>query len=245
PKGSKIVLLTASDGKGHNNEIKDLFRNVNENREDYCAYHNYTYQFSNITKYQKDGRPAVWGKIPAIIEAFQINPDAEWVWWLDTDAIIMTPALDLASLVLSPEVMQTRITAGKKIRLPNGKTSGYNVSSTIDPSIVDLVVAQDHHGVNAGSFMIRRSEWTAQFLSLWQDPQFMKANYERLEQDALNKIITSNPEMQKHVAFVDLRLINAFSVGADDMGWITGDLVVHFAGCWVTRECDSRWRDFW
>lgn len=39
PKGHKIVLLTASDGKGHNSEIKDLFRNVNENREEYCAYH--------------------------------------------------------------------------------------------------------------------------------------------------------------------------------------------------------------
>ncbi|ODQ70798.1 hypothetical protein LIPSTDRAFT_158498 [Lipomyces starkeyi NRRL Y-11557] len=39
PKGNKIVLLTASDGKGHNGEIENLLQMVNENREDYCAFH--------------------------------------------------------------------------------------------------------------------------------------------------------------------------------------------------------------
>jgi hypothetical protein len=39
PKGNKVVLLTATDGKGHNNEIENLLDMVTENREDYTAFH--------------------------------------------------------------------------------------------------------------------------------------------------------------------------------------------------------------
>ncbi|KAK9387549.1 galactosyl transferase GMA12/MNN10 family-domain-containing protein [Lipomyces mesembrius] len=231
PKGNKVVLLTASDGKGHNGEIENLLQMVNENREDYCAFHGYTYQFTNITQFHSDDRPPVWSKIPAIQQAFELHPDAEWVWWLDTDAIIMTPSLDLAQHVLSPEAMKKRIAYDAPFMLPNGKESGFKVSRDLDLSKVDAVVSQDHNGVNAGSILFRRSDWTFAFLDMWIDPIYVQRRFDRFEQDALNHIIVNHPRIRSRVAVVPQRVMNAFSVGDDQMGWMTGDLVVHFAGC--------------
>ncbi|KAJ8101827.1 galactosyl transferase GMA12/MNN10 family-domain-containing protein [Lipomyces tetrasporus] len=245
PKGGKIVLLTATDGKGHNGAITNLLETVEENREEYCAYHDYKYQFINITKHVSPSRHPVWAKVPAIQEAFELNPTAEWVWWLDTDAIIMTPEIDLASLVLDPEVMKTKIACDRPIKLPNGKPSGLTVSCDVDVNMVDVIVGQDHNGVNAGSILFRRNEWTMAFLDMWADPMYVNRRFERQEQDALNHIIVNHPKIREHIAIVPQRVINAYSVGGDEMGWRTGDLVVHFAGCWVNNECDKRWQDFW
>jgi len=41
------------------------------------------------------------------------------------------------------------------------------------------------------------------------------------------------------------RIANAFSEGGPEMGWQDGDLLVHFAGCWVNNKCVERWEDFW
>lgn len=29
------------------------------------------------------------------------------------------------------------------------------------------------------------------------------------------------------------------------MKWQPGDLIVHFAGCWVGNNCQERWQEFW
>ena len=60
-------------------------------------------------------RHAVWGKLPAIMQAFETHPSAEWVWWLDIDAIIMTPSIDLYDYLLSPEILRTRLLEGKDL----------------------------------------------------------------------------------------------------------------------------------
>ncbi|KAK9449494.1 galactosyl transferase GMA12/MNN10 family-domain-containing protein, partial [Limtongia smithiae] len=244
PKGDKIVLLTASDGKGHNSEIKNLFDMVMQNRAEYCAYHGYTYQFTNISDFKIPGRPVVWAKLPSIQNAFDVNPNAEWVWWLDTDAIIMTPELDLASQLLDRNVMLSRFAYGEQIRFPNGQFTGLKVPDVINPDDIDIIISQDYHGVNAGSIFFRRSAWTVEFLKQWLDPVHMDRNYERLEQDALSNIIIGQEDVRKHIGFVPQRLINAYATGGDG-GFMRGDLVVHFAGCWVDKKCDRVWTEFW
>jgi hypothetical protein len=62
----------------------------------------------------------VWGKLPAIIEAFDQYPNAEWIWWLDTDAIIMSPEVDLYNLLLSPTVMKSKLLVDLPIIVPDG-----------------------------------------------------------------------------------------------------------------------------
>ncbi|KAK9370709.1 galactosyl transferase GMA12/MNN10 family-domain-containing protein [Lipomyces kononenkoae] len=245
PKGSKILLLTGTDGKGHNGAITDLLEAVEANREEYCAYHGYTFLFMNLTKYISPNKHPVWAKVSAIQDALESNPTAEWIWWLDTDAIIMTPEIDLASHLLNPDSLRSRRACDRKIMLPDGQSSGLGVPCNPDVNKIDMIVSQDHNGVNAGSILFRRTEWSMGFLDMWADPMYVNGEFERQEQDVLNHILVNHPKLREHVAIVPQRVINAYSVGGDDMGWVTGDLVVHFAGCWVSSDCDKRWQDFW
>ncbi|KAK9370708.1 galactosyl transferase GMA12/MNN10 family-domain-containing protein [Lipomyces kononenkoae] len=243
PKGNKVVLLTATDGKGHNGEIENLLEMVTENREEYCAFHEYKYQFTDMSQFNQEGRVAVWNKIPAIQNAFDVNPDAEWVWWLDMDAIIMTPAQDLASLVLNPDALKEKIAYEADLKINEGKPSGVQVSRDIDISKIDFIISQDHAGINAGSMLFRRSDWTFSFLDMWVDQVYVERFNN--EQDALSHILVKHEKIRQHVGIVPQRVINAYGVGGEEMGWRTGDIVVHFAGCWVEHKCSERWQDFW
>ncbi|KAK9467509.1 galactosyl transferase GMA12/MNN10 family-domain-containing protein [Lipomyces arxii] len=245
PSGSKVVLLTATDGRGHNREIKDLFKQVTENREDYCAYHGYTYQFLNISKYHVPGRPAVWSKVNAIQDALNMHPEAEWMWWLDTDAIIMSPQVDLGSYLLSATALKTRLAYDQQIKLPNGKNSGLQVSRALDTNQIDIIISQDYHGLNAGSMFFRRTDFTMSLLDMWLDPIYVERKFERLEQDALNHLIVHHPSIREHVGIVNQRAINAYPGGDMAAGWHTGDLVIHFAGCWVHHQCEQQWTHYW
>lgn len=51
PKPSEIVLLAASDGKGHNGGIVGLLDMAKKNRQDYADLQGYKFEFINITKY--------------------------------------------------------------------------------------------------------------------------------------------------------------------------------------------------
>jgi hypothetical protein len=42
-------------------------------------------------------------------------PSAEWIWWLDMDAVVMNPWIDLEERLLSPDGMQARLLNGSKI----------------------------------------------------------------------------------------------------------------------------------
>jgi len=61
----------------------------------------------------------VWGKLPAILDAFKRFPNAEWVWWLDVDAVIMTPEIEVFKHFLDPAIIQTKIKHGEPILILN------------------------------------------------------------------------------------------------------------------------------
>jgi hypothetical protein len=69
----------------------------------------------------------VWSKFPAIQFAMTQFPSAEWIWWLDMDALIMTPWIDLRERLLFPDGMakrllnKTRVVANKRIKTVEGE----------------------------------------------------------------------------------------------------------------------------
>ncbi|KAF1991743.1 glycosyltransferase family 34 protein [Aulographum hederae CBS 113979] len=247
PRPDQVILLTASDGKGHNGGIENIMETTAENRKLYCEHHGYINQFVNISKYDMKGAHAVWAKLPAIIEAFQTHPQAQWVWWLDLDAIIMTPSVSLNSLLLSHASMRKAITFGKDYVHGGNKKTGSRMGEKddVDLADIDLLVAQDHNGVNAGSFLLRRSVFTQMLMDLWRDPLFVQQPWEGREQEVLRKLIVNHSTVRQHVGLIGQRVINSYPQGGDIMGWREGDLIVHMAGCWVSNHCQEWWRDFW
>ena len=75
-KNSEIVILTATDGKGHNDDIPNMVELVKANRDAYCKHHGYIHHFVDLSKIDMDDVPAVWKKLPAITETFNAYPEA-------------------------------------------------------------------------------------------------------------------------------------------------------------------------
>lgn len=55
PRPDQVILLTASDGKGHNGGIADILGSTARNRAAYCEKQGYINQFINISKYDLEG----------------------------------------------------------------------------------------------------------------------------------------------------------------------------------------------
>src|SRR5947209_8685992 len=107
-----------------------------------------------------------------MVETFNTFPEAQWVWWLDLDAMIMNPEIDLNSHLLSHVGLKSKIAEHEEFLLGGGGHSGHFMSSSVDPASIDIIVAQDHNGLNAGSFFLRRSKFTQLLLDFWSDPFF-------------------------------------------------------------------------
>lgn len=50
---------------------------------------------------------------------------------------------------------------------------------------------------------------------------------------------------RRHLGIVPFRLLQSWAVKSDIMGWVPGDLVIHFAGCWVRNHCKQSWEEYW
>lgn len=189
PRPDQIILLCASDGKGHNGGIENLIEQTRANRQAYADLHGYKYHFLNISKYDIAPAHPVWAKLPAIAETFETYPDAQWVWWLDLDAIVMSPDVDLNELLLSHDALKKQIIPNEKINVSNSARSNVSTPMEQDMKNIDLIFSQDQNGINAGSFFIRRSEWSRTFLDMWADPFFVVRDWPGQEQDAVVSIL--------------------------------------------------------
>jgi hypothetical protein len=265
PRPDQIVVVTASDGKGHNGGIDDILGRTSANRKSYCEYHGYNYHFVNISKFDLKGAHPVWKKIPAIVDAFNTFPESQWIFFLDLDAIIMSPKQDLTSLTLSHAGMQKSLDFGREYTASSRKPLGVFMPQLADSNLdeLDMLIAQDHNGINAGSFFLRRSKFTQWLLDMWADPFFVQMEWPGKEQDTLVSrsaiwisIRSANIVLQlhfvkhhrmfrEHVGLLKQRVANAYPEGGSDMRWQDNDLLVHLAGCWVVDKCQERWESFW
>jgi hypothetical protein len=87
----------------------------------------YSFMLVDANKYEvaRERNPA-WCKLAAVAEALDRHPSMEWVWWLDLDAIIMSPHVDLYEHLLGPTALAGRLLKGETIKQddklrPDGK----------------------------------------------------------------------------------------------------------------------------
>jgi hypothetical protein len=116
-----VVLLTGAAGLGNFRDVQDFYNKITTNRLEYANSHGtnivisrlsvgYDFMTVDLASYViTHTTHPVWGKLPAILEAFAKYSNAEWIWWLDNDAIIMTPEIDLHRHLLDPEILQKRL----------------------------------------------------------------------------------------------------------------------------------------
>jgi hypothetical protein len=85
---------------------------------------------------QKNKLDPVWSKLPAVMDAFKKYPESEWVWWLDIDAMILTPQFDVYSQVLENSAMKGLLQENSSLgfgTLPQSQRPNVVTGSVSDP----------------------------------------------------------------------------------------------------------------
>ena len=181
-------------------------------------------------------------------EAFSLYPEAEWVWLIDTDIIMMQPDYDLVKEIVGPDAIKRGLMRDTPILDGQLKKNPTNINTPKDFRVedIDILITQDHQSVNTGSTFFRRSAFTRWTLEMMTDyTMLMGSDHPGAEQDAIKHLMLEHQLVRNHVGIYPQRKFNAYVQGGDNMGYRDGDLLVHFAGCWVGNACQEWFEEFW
>ncbi|XP_051192926.1 probable glycosyltransferase 7 [Lolium perenne] len=123
-----------------------LLTRLLKNKADYCRLNGLQLLYN--TALLRPSMDRYWAKIPLVRAAMVAHPDAEWVWWVDSDAVL----------------------TDMDFRLPLPRYAGRNLVVHGWPS---LVYGSGHDrpptwtGLNAGVFLIRNCQWSLDFMAAW------------------------------------------------------------------------------
>lgn len=167
--------------------------------------------WANITSYNlPDGAPIYWNKIPILKDAFARFPDAEWVWWMDIDIIIMNMSLSIHDHVLSAEGMARNILLDHPMTGAGGGETGYRSPATYHLDDINFVISMDHWGMNVGNFLMRRSELSDWLLDLWIEPLYISQNWVFPENDGWTHMWQYHEIVQNHTACMNQHSMNSY-----------------------------------
>ncbi|WVZ73900.1 hypothetical protein U9M48_022154 [Paspalum notatum var. saurae] len=112
-----------------------------KNKADYCRLHGVQLLYN--TALLRPSMDRYWAKIPAIRAAMVAHPEAEWVWWVDSDAVL----------------------TDMDFRLPLRRYRAHNLVVHGWPRLV--YEARSWTSLNAGVFLIRNCQWSLDFMDAW------------------------------------------------------------------------------
>ncbi|GLU13424.1 hypothetical protein SLE2022_300620 [Rubroshorea leprosula] len=152
--GERIVLVTGSQLKPCKNPIGDhLLLRFFKNKVDYCRIHGYDIFYNNLLLHPK--MHTYWAKLPVVKAAMLAHPEAEWIWWVDSDAAF----------------------TDMEFKLPLERYKNHNLVVHGWPRMI----YQDKSwtSLNAGVFLIRNCQWSMDLINVWANMGPMSPEYEK------------------------------------------------------------------
>ncbi|XP_066341931.1 probable glycosyltransferase 6 [Miscanthus floridulus] len=138
----RVVMVSGSQPEPCPGDAGDhLMLRFLKNKLDYCRLHGIELLYNREVLH-----PAMrgyWAKIPIVRAAMLAHPEAEWVWWVDSDAVFTD--MDFS--------------------LPLAKYAGRNFVVYGWPN--KFFVRKSWLGLNAGVFLIRNCQWSLDFMDEW------------------------------------------------------------------------------
>ncbi|XP_058186375.1 galactomannan galactosyltransferase 1-like [Rhododendron vialii] len=150
----RVFVLTGSQPSPCKNPIGDhLNLRLFKNKVDYCRIHGYDIFYNNAFIHPK--MVNWWIKIAVLRPMMLAHPEAEWIFWVDSDAVI----------------------TDMDFKLPLEKYKNHNF---VVPGGSDLVYdKKSWGGLNAGVFYIRNCQWSMEFMEAWAEMGPQTPNYEK------------------------------------------------------------------
>ncbi|KAL3526901.1 hypothetical protein ACH5RR_011557 [Cinchona calisaya] len=139
---NRILIVTGSQPSPCKNPIGDhLLLRCFKNKADYSRIHGYDIFYNTACLDPKLCN--VWAKVALIRAVMVAHPEAEWIWWMDSDAVF----------------------TDMYFKVPLDKYEQYNL---VVPGWPDMVYEKKSWvSLNTGSFLMRNCQWSLDFLDVW------------------------------------------------------------------------------
>lgn len=143
--GERVLLVTGSQPSPCKNRIGDhLLLRLFKNKVDYCRIHWHGIFYNNAYLQPKMG--SYWAKLPVIRAAMMAHPEAEWIWWMDSDAVF----------------------TDMEFKIPVERYKNHNLVAHGWPNMVyEDRDNKSWTGLNAGVLLIRNCQWSMELMDSW------------------------------------------------------------------------------
>jgi hypothetical protein len=138
----RVLMLTGSQPTPCKNPVGDhLLLRFFKNKVDYCRVHGCDVFYNNVFLHPKMG--SYWAKLPVVRAAMLAHPEAEWIWWVDSDALI----------------------TDMDFKLPLDRYKDHNLIA--HGWAHEIYDEKSWTGLNSGVFLIRNCQWSMDLLDAW------------------------------------------------------------------------------
>ncbi|KAF7129138.1 hypothetical protein RHSIM_Rhsim10G0098300 [Rhododendron simsii] len=152
-----VVVVTGSQPTPCQNPVGDaLLLRLFKNKVDYCRIQGHDIFYSNAFLHRE--MLSWWSKLPPVRAAMVAHPEAEWVLWLDSDAVV----------------------TDMEFKLPFEKYGNHNFVICGWENLV--YEKRSWLGLNAGVFLIRNCQWSIDFIETWASLGPANPNHEELKE---------------------------------------------------------------
>ncbi|KAF5730810.1 galactomannan galactosyltransferase 1-like [Tripterygium wilfordii] len=183
PDRDRILVITGSQPLKCQNENGDhLLLRMFKNKVDYCRIHGYEIYYNNAFLHPKMG--GYWAKYPIIRAAMLAHPEAEWIWWIDADAVF----------------------TDMDFKVPIERYKSHNLVINGWPNMI--YKDRSWVGLNAGVFLIRNCQWSMTLMEVWagmgpQTPRYQ--NWGKIQKSVLKDKVFPASDDQSGLIYLLLK----------------------------------------
>lgn len=142
--GDRVLLVTGSQPGPCKDPAGDhLLLRLFKNKVDYCRINGCHVFYNTALLHPK--MFSFWAKLPVVRAAMVAHPEAEWIWWVDSDAAI----------------------TDMDFRLPLHRYRNHNMVVHGWPEMVYAAGSGSWTSLNAGVFLIRNCQWSMDLVGKW------------------------------------------------------------------------------
>ncbi|XP_065875935.1 glycosyltransferase 6-like [Euphorbia lathyris] len=152
----RVLVVTGSQPTPCQNPKGDhLLLRLFKNKVDYCRIHGYDIFYNNVLLHPKMN--SFWAKLPVVKAAMLAHPEAEWIWWIDADALF----------------------TDMDFKLPLRRYDYKHHNMVVHGWGHLIYEDKSWTALNAGVFLIRNCQWSMDFMYKWANMGPISPDYHK------------------------------------------------------------------
>lgn len=248
-KSPRVVVVTIIDDVKY---PREYWEKIVENRLSYAKLHGYGVIVRLTSDYAKfidstSHQTAGWARIAVAREAMESFPKAKTFWFIDQNALIMNPQVDIVEDFVKPENLESKMLRNVPVQRDSGIIRTYVNNRASD---VSLIFSRDESKMSTNSFVYKNSLQTKAFFETVMDPLFRGYRNFWNEADAINHVMQWHTYFLMHAAIVNPKLLASYATPAegqyhDELQYTDGDFTVMVKCDYATEACKKEFMRYW